>query len=407
MILDGLKKWIAKRYQKIIKNVVSLSNDKGLSEGYRSLTINNEPTPLRISKGSIDVDGNLYVNGVPVDVDQSITDSSGNIELNADGGTVTIKDDTDSHFLFDCNSTRFRIYDDTNAGDHFTITVAAEGATTLSTQDIDGTSGDLTLSPEGDTYLDGVSTNPVVIQKGGTTFARFEAHHTGSFLRLFENLGAATDDWFEIKCKANGETIIQTYDAAGSDADLIFDVDGDIALDSATGVFIAKNDGTEFSVANSAYAGMILGYTMIGEDAVHSTYTLTSSFAVPDSAMVVTFDAPPSGAVEIMVQIRADLESGRYCQFGLSDNATYNTLGATYEHAHAMFDETDQGLLQHRWVVTGLTPNTKYQYWFGVKTNAGSASYLLWGGTVSGRYPDFIMKAVALPTAISEYAVYD
>ena len=37
----------------------------------------------------------------------------------------------------------------------------------------------------------------------------------------------------------------------------------DIALDSASGNFIAKKDGTEFSVANSAYAGMIVGYTCI------------------------------------------------------------------------------------------------------------------------------------------------
>ena len=62
-------------------------------------------------------------------------DIDGDIELNADGGQVTIKDGTATHFLFDCDTTRFRIYDDTNESDFFTIVVGAEGATTINTND--------------------------------------------------------------------------------------------------------------------------------------------------------------------------------------------------------------------------------------------------------------------------------
>ena len=51
----------------------------------------------------------------------------------SNGGTVEIKDGTASHFLFDCDGTRFRIYDDTNDSDHFTIIVAANGETTYNT----------------------------------------------------------------------------------------------------------------------------------------------------------------------------------------------------------------------------------------------------------------------------------
>ena len=80
-------------------------------------------------------------------------DIDGDIELNADGGQVTIKDGTATHFLFDCDTTRFRIYDDTNESDFFTIVVGAEGATTINTNDNDGTSGNLTISPDGQLIL--------------------------------------------------------------------------------------------------------------------------------------------------------------------------------------------------------------------------------------------------------------
>ena len=161
---------------------------------------------------------------------------------------------------------------------------------------------------------------------------------------------------------------------------------------------------TEFSVANSAYAGMILGYRMIGEDAIHRAYTLTTSMVVPDADMTVRFIAPPSGAVEVMVNVMFDGASNRTVTFGLSDNATYNSLGNSYQQITAQVDETDMYTHQHNWTVTGLTAGDTYNYWLGASANGGS---LLWGGTGAGRYPDFIMKVTALPTAVSNFAEYD
>ena len=163
--------------------------------------------------------------------------------------------------------------------------------------------------------------------------------------------------------------------------------------------------GTQFSVANSAYAGTILGYRMIGEDGTHDTYTLTTSLAVPDSDMTVRFIAPPSGAVEVMVQIYLDGASNRSITVGLSDNAIYNSLGATYEQLTGMVDESDQYVHQHYWTVTGLTAGDTYNYWFGIK-HSTSTGYITWGGTGTGRYCDFIMKVTALPEATSDFAVY-
>ena len=198
----------------------------------------------------------------------------------------------------------------------------------------------------------------------------------------------------------NGDTIT-------TDGSMTLDSGGSLTMDSANGRFVASKDGTEFSVASCAFAGMILGYRMIGEDAVHDTYTLTTSFAVPDSAMTVRFAAPPSGCVEVMVQIYANAStSNRILYFGLSDNATYNSIGATYEQLHRMPDETDDTLVQHYWTITGLTSGSIYNYWFGAKIS-GTSAFLNWGGTASARYGDFIMKVTALPSAVSDFAEYD
>jgi len=227
----------------------------------------------------------------------------------------------------------------------------------------------------------------------------------GTDLQLVSS--ADTGDYFTIATTAHGATTLATVDDDATAANLTLDIDGDIISDSHSGNFISKKAGTEFSVANSAYAGMILGYRMIGEDGTHASYTLTTSYAVPDSAMTVRFIAPPSGAVEIMVQIYHNASSSnRTISFGLSDNATYNSLGATYEHIQNMPDETNDQLVQHYWVVTGLTAGDTYNYWFGAKTS-GTNAFLNWGGTASGRYGDFIMKATALPAATSDFAEYD
>ena len=309
-------------------------------------------------------------------------DCTNDITLDADGGDVYIKDDGASHFLFACNETSITIYDDTDTSDYCKIQVAANGATTISTVDNDGEAGWLALQPDGDLILNS--------KTGRVTL--YDSDNLSDFSR------------FDVD--SNGALTISTYDAAGSDADIIIDADGDITLDSSTGVFIAKKAGTEFSVANSAYAGMILGYRMIGEDAAHDTYTITTSYAVPDSAMTVRFIAPPSGAVEIMVQFLADGASGRVMYVGLSDNATYNSLGATYEHTCVLADESDVYTHQHYWTITGLTAGSTYNYWFGAKGQIASGN-ILWGGSSGDRYSDFIMKATALPSATSDFAEYD
>ena len=283
----------------------------------------------------------------------------------------------------DDGGTDLKFVSSADTGDYFSIATTTHGATTISTRDDDATAAHLTLDPDGDLK--------VIPHTGISTFFR----------------GTNTDDYFSIAVDGDGGAILSTTDAASDAAHLTFDVDGDIRLDSHTGNFIAKKAGTEFSVANSAYAGMILGYRMIGEDGTHASYTLTTSYAVPNSAMTVRFVAPPSGCVEIMIQIYANASSSnRLVYFSLSDNATYNSIGNSYEQLHRVPDETDDELCQHYWTITGLTAGDTYNYWLGSKINLTSG-WLNWGGTGSGRYGDFIMKATALPAATSDFAEYD
>jgi len=139
-------------------------------------------------------------------------DVDGDIELNADGGQVSIKDGTATHFLFDCDATRFRIYDDTSALDHFTILVAANGATSLTTVDNDGASGNLTLDPDGDLNFSGCDVNIDATKKlyldgGGDTYivegSADDIHFDiggDRVLQLTESGTAGNVAWFRTSC---------------------------------------------------------------------------------------------------------------------------------------------------------------------------------------------------------------
>ena len=160
------------------------------------------------------------------------------------------------------------------------------------------------------------------------------------------------------------------------------------------------------------HAGMILGYTTVGIDAADDSITATTSMAVTDSEHKVNFIAPPSGVVEIFVSIYADF-SRRPLYFGLSDSDTYSPIGlpgaddATNEHIVA-YPPSSLGdrTINHRWVVTGVRPGTQYEWWLGFKSTHALANVVRWGGNVSGEYAPFIMKATALPSAETDFAVY-
>ena len=337
-------------------------------------------------------------------------------------------------FHFDLVNTKFRMQDDTDTGDNFIIQLSEHGATSLTTLDDDATAGHITLVPDGDLVLDPVSqktiinaTDQLYFDGGGDTYIAETSADVLSFVVGGQTFLTMTESSTDIATVGVGFHVpalkrigfdgglTGTYITESADDVMDIAVGGDImvqldeandriTLEASKLAYKLGSGGDEFSVADSAYAGMILGYRMIGEDAIHLTYTLTTSMVVPASAMAVRFIAPPSGAVEVMVNIMFDGASNRTLTVGLSDNATYNSLGNSYEQISANVDETDNYAHQHFWTITGLTAGDTYNYWFGASANGGT---LAWGGTGAGRYPDFIMKVTALPTAVADFAEYD
>ncbi len=234
--------------------------------------------------------------------------------------------------------------------------------------------------------------------------------------QLLMKAAADIDDYLQFNVTNNGISTISTNDDTGGNlADLTLDAEGDITLNSKNGIFIMENDGTEFSVSNSSYAGMILGYTTVGIDATTDSYTLTTTMTCLDDAMKVKFVAPPSRTVEIFAQLYLDA-SRRAPVLGLSDaSATTgyspidfpNSNDVTNEHILAVPPSANGDHMLHpHWVVSGLTAGTSYEWWIAAKTSLGTGGVLKWGGTATSQMPPFIMKATALPAATTDYAVY-
>ena len=337
-------------------NDLKLQEGHPIDENLRPIKVGGQSSALEISKDDVRVK-NLFVSG-----DTTGVSASDDTKLPLAGGAMTGNITSASDFSLDID-------------------------------------GDITLDADG---------GDISFKDSGAEFSRLSS--TNSQFILYENAGASDDDYFRIRCLSGGATTLATVDGAGTDADLTLDVDGDIILDSATGVFIAKRAGVQFSVANSAYAGMILGYRCIGEDATPVAYTLTTSMVTIHADANIKFKAPPSGKVEVNFQAHYYGGNGSTVTLGISDNATYSALSApSAQYEKVSFDVArfDDAILNQNWVITGLSAGTTYQYWIGAKTSSTSGSPTIkYGGDSAGENVPLIIKITALPDAASEFAEY-
>ena len=159
------------------------------------------------------------------------------------------------------------------------------------------------------------------------------------------------------------------------------------------------------------FDGRILGYTAINIDATQESYIVTNSMAHTDANHLVDFVAPPSGKVEIFVSFSVISTRVLWLKLGLSDGGVLggyspidfpNSDDVTNEHT--IMDVQIEGyarVVNHRWVVEGLTSGTTYSWKLGAQAEQGSRVTIWWGGASSGRYAPFIMKATALPATIT------
>jgi len=273
------------------------------------------------------------------------------------------------------------------------------------------TAGNVTLDSEGDISLDAAG-GEVYLKDGGASFGALSTAASASSLVLYENGGASTDDSLTISVAANGQTAIATNDDAGDDADLLIKADGDLSFNSSTGVFKAIVGLTEFSATDSAYAGMILGYTRLEYDRTSQlSFEIQNTLTVESSTHQITFKTPPSERVEIQATFCIDVRStDTRIAVGLSDNASYNGVAEylEYDSIGISFsdDEIDDGVRTVQFVLdsahleaVGVT-NTFY---IGFSTaGATKTAYLIYGVRASHSVADhpFIIKATALPATI-------
>ena len=170
---------------------------------------------------------------------------------------------------------------------------------------------------------------------------------------------------------------------------------------------------TEFSSANSAYAGMILGCTIVGADVADDSYTLTTSYVCFEDSgntpIRVSFKTPRSENVEIEVELYFSAGSGASdLELTLSNNATYGSNSLSHP---------DQFSKSVREPARGHSGTVTQKWYFGVGNLSAIGSFnhvfiaarcdstvgtpiLRWGGDATGEYTNLVLKATALPETI-------
>ena len=230
-----------------------------------------------ISTGTIASGSNLGL-----DSNNKIVKSSGGVtgplsilevdDITLDGKTIRVKGDDD---------------------DIFTITAAAAGATTLTTVDAVGNSGHFEVVADGNIILDtSVAGGNINFQSANTTYAFFDAHHNTSYLTMYEDMGASTDDYFMIAVAASGATKLLSIDAAGEAAHFEIAADGDITLDAEGQIKLEPLAGSNILLDGTVTVdgGSVTGITTLGVDSVSLTAIQTSgeSFVDNDTSLMTS-----------------------------------------------------------------------------------------------------------------------
>ena len=201
---------------------------------------------------------NITINGTEIDSDSDLTvDVAGDIALSADGGNVTMDDGTVTVFDFDVDNVLLKVMDDADTGDYFSIGVATNGATTLTTVDDDGAAANLIITADGTVDIDSAGTmtldsganinlepaagshilldGTIQVDAGVVTGATSVTVGTTVITDDSIVMTPSTDDTATIAAATNGALTITTVDTAAAAADLTFTIDGDIIMTPAGG----------------------------------------------------------------------------------------------------------------------------------------------------------------------------
>ena len=236
---------------------------------------------------------------------------------------------------------------------------------------------------------------------------------TGNVVSSAGTLGAggasALNDLSDVTY-SSGDLTISSLDKIIAD-DFVIDSGASIELDSNNGNFVAKKAGTEFSATNSAYAGMILGYTYLHPTDGTVTHEIQNSMTVEDSTHQISFKTPPSEFVEIELSCFINVSStDTNIDVGLSDNSTYNSIGGQFEYDFAGVyftdDEVDDDILTVKWVLSAselASIGSSNTFYIGFSTAGATKTANISYGFRSSHgvsHPPFVIKATALPATI-------
>ena len=232
---------------------------------------------------------------------------------------------------------------------------------------------------------------------------------------------ADADDYFRIDVNNHGATHLKTHDDSGANsADLRLNPQGDLLLDSTldmifdagNGNFIAKNSGTEFSAANSSYAGMILGATEITYTTGAYQATTTShanimkNFDSADHYLKVSFVVPPSNRVKIKVFLPYCVSCDGLLELGLATDTSATALDTKYNNFVWDVDESDGVMVNQEWNINGAdhswSAGQSKTLYCTIKEGTAGGRIFFGKGVSTTYYGSWIMEAIALPSTISD-----
>ena len=420
-----------KDYEPKRRHPITLGDDSNLEQNLKPFKIDNKNTILELSDSELKVRGTIDASAITVDGASvqtgsdagatqlnelsDVTYSSGDLTITsldtivATNLTIKVDDteklsgriDGEDNDYFELageagtySSLKLFEMGGNSTTDYFKINVEEHGVATISTVDAAATAANLTLQPDGDLVLDPASRKTII---NAADKLYFDA---GTHTYLHES----GDDKLEI--------------VVGADRMLTLDEASDAVTIAATNWIAGTVSGdtvTEFSAANSGYAGMILGYTRLQGDLTNQgTYEIQNNITVEDDTHKVTFKTPPSEFVEIEATFAMNITTtGTMITAGLSDadaSTGYNSIGVEYEFDYlGVFlsdGEADDGVYSCKWVLPAAelaAIGSSNTFWIGFGT-AGSTktAFLTYGvrATHGIMTAPFIIKATALPATI-------
>ena len=318
--------------------------------------------------------------------------SIGTTTFNSNSGTYNFQEDGNSRLRINTGTGLLTLHNPDNILDYFSIDIDDDGVTEIKTFDTSATAAHLTIVPDGDLILDPASQKTIINATDGLYF------DGGTHTYIAES----SDD------------VLDIY--VGTDKMLTLDEANDKITMGATNWVAGTVSGgtvTEFSSANSGFAGMILGCTIVGADVADDAYVLTTSYVCFDDSggtpIRVSFKTPPSENVEIEVELYFTAGSGASdLELTLSNDATYgsNSLSHPDQFSKSVREPArgHSGTVTQKWYFASgnlsAIGSINHIYIAAKCDSTAGTPAIKWGGDASGEYANLVFKATALPHSV-------